>query len=66
VEQFHETSIGASNTTGHASFAMSSSLATPTLPEIDGWKNNDLYEIGVYTLPKELREEGVQPPSDRP
>ncbi len=45
---------------------MSSSLATPTLPEIDGWKNNDLYEIGVYTLPKELREEGVQPPSDRP
>ncbi|MBS0010385.1 MAG: adenosylhomocysteinase [Bacteroidales bacterium] len=41
--------------TGHPSFVMSNSFSNQTLAQIDLW-NND-YEIGVYTLSKELDEE---------
>ena len=43
--------------TGHPSFVMSSSFANQTLAQIDLWKNRDLYEKKVYTLPKLLDEE---------
>jgi adenosylhomocysteinase len=43
--------------TGHPSFVMSNSFANQTLAQIDLWKNKDVYEIGVYTLPKKLDEE---------
>jgi adenosylhomocysteinase len=36
---------------------MSSSFANQTLAQIDLWKNRDLYEKKVYTLPKLLDEE---------
>jgi adenosylhomocysteinase len=41
--------------TGHPSFVMSNSFTNQTLAQIELWTNN--YEIGVYTLPKELDEE---------
>lgn len=43
--------------TGHPSFVMSNSFTNQTLAQIDLWKNNDKYEVGVYRLPKELDEE---------
>ncbi|MDH5511335.1 MAG: adenosylhomocysteinase [Nitrospinota bacterium] len=41
--------------TGHPSFVMSNSFTNQTLAQIDLWKNN--YDVGVYTLSKELDEE---------
>jgi adenosylhomocysteinase len=43
--------------TGHPSFVMSNSFANQTLAQIDLWKNKDIYQVGVYTLPKHLDEE---------
>ena len=43
--------------TGHPSFVMSASFANQTLAQIDLWKNRDIYEVGVYVLPKKLDEE---------
>ncbi len=43
--------------TGHPSFVMSNSFANQTLAQIDLWKNKDIYEKKVYTLPKRLDEE---------
>jgi adenosylhomocysteinase len=43
--------------TGHPSFVMSNSFTNQTLAQIDLWKNRDLYEKKVYTLPKHLDEE---------
>ncbi len=43
--------------TGHPSFVMSNSFSNQTLAQIDLWKNKDIYEVGVYTLPKKLDEE---------
>ncbi|MBC8343829.1 MAG: adenosylhomocysteinase [Bacteroidetes bacterium] len=41
--------------TGHPSFVMSNSFSNQTLAQIDLWKNK--YEVGVYTLSKQLDEE---------
>ncbi|MBN2705060.1 MAG: adenosylhomocysteinase [Deltaproteobacteria bacterium] len=41
--------------TGHPSFVMSASFANQTLAQLDLWRN--LYEVGVYRLPKRLDEE---------
>jgi len=43
--------------TGHPSFVMSNSFTNQTLAQIDLWKNRELYEKKVYTLPKQLDEE---------
>jgi len=43
--------------TGHPSFVMSNSFTNQTLAQIDLWKNKDIYETGVYRLPKYLDEE---------
>jgi len=43
--------------TGHPSFVMSNSFSNQTLAQIDLWKNRDVYQVGVYTLPKRLDEE---------
>ena len=43
--------------TGHPSFVMSASFANQTLAQIDLWKNREIYEVDVYTLPKKLDEE---------
>lgn len=43
--------------TGHPSFVMSNSFANQTLAQIDLWKNRDIYENKVYTIPKHLDEE---------
>jgi len=43
--------------TGHPSFVMSNSFSNQTLAQIDLWKNRDIYQPGVYTLPKKLDEE---------
>ncbi|MBI2686120.1 MAG: adenosylhomocysteinase [Acidobacteria bacterium] len=43
--------------TGHPSFVMSNSFANQTLAQLDLWKNKDVYQVGVYTLPKKLDEE---------
>jgi len=43
--------------TGHPSFVMSNSFTNQTLAQLDLWKNKDVYEIGVYRLPKYLDEE---------
>jgi adenosylhomocysteinase len=43
--------------TGHPSFVMSASFSNQTLAQIDLWKNRDIYEVGVYVLPKKLDEE---------
>lgn len=42
--------------TGHPSFVMSNSFSNQVLAQIELWANPDKYEIGVYTLPKELDE----------
>jgi len=43
--------------TGHPSFVMSNSFSNQTLAQIDLWKNREVYQVGVYTLPKQLDEE---------
>ncbi len=43
--------------TGHPSFVMSNSFSNQTLAQIDLWKNREIYEVGVYVLPKKLDEE---------
>jgi adenosylhomocysteinase len=43
--------------TGHPSFVMSNSFSNQTLAQIDLWKNRDVYQVDVYTLPKKLDEE---------
>ncbi len=43
--------------TGHPSFVMSNSFSNQTLAQLDLWRNRDVYEVGVYTLPKKLDEE---------
>jgi adenosylhomocysteinase len=43
--------------TGHPSFVMSNSFSNQTLAQIDLWKNREIYEVDVYTLPKKLDEE---------
>jgi len=43
--------------TGHPSFVMSNSFSNQVLAQIELWNNPDKYEIGVFTLPKELDEE---------
>ncbi|MEJ7608721.1 MAG: adenosylhomocysteinase [Bryobacteraceae bacterium] len=43
--------------TGHPSFVMSASFSNQTLAQLDLWKNKDSYQVGVYTLPKQLDEE---------
>src|SRR6476659_20093 len=42
--------------TGHPSYVMSSSFANQTLAQIELWRHNDKYPVGVYTLPKKLDE----------
>src|ERR1700683_261809 len=46
--------------TGHPSFVMSNSFSNQTLAQLDLWKNKDVYKVGVYTLPKQLDEEGAR------
>ncbi|RME77323.1 MAG: adenosylhomocysteinase [Planctomycetota bacterium] len=43
--------------TGHPSFVMSNSFSNQVLAQMDLWKNQESYKIGVYTLPKKLDEE---------
>ncbi|HPN72797.1 MAG TPA: adenosylhomocysteinase [Candidatus Omnitrophota bacterium] len=43
--------------TGHPSFVMSNSFTNQALAQMDLWKNRDVYENKVYTLPKYLDEE---------
>ncbi len=42
--------------TGHPSFVMSNSFSNQTLAQIELWKNSNVYENKVYTLPKYLDE----------
>jgi adenosylhomocysteinase len=42
--------------TGHPSFVMSNSFSNQVLAQIELWANADKYDVGVYTLPKELDE----------
>ena len=42
--------------TGHPSFVMSNSFTNQTLAQIELYQNSDNYEVGVYTLSKELDE----------
>jgi adenosylhomocysteinase len=42
--------------TGHPSYVMSSSFANQVLAQIELWTKKGDYEIGVYTLPKQLDE----------
>jgi adenosylhomocysteinase len=42
--------------TGHPSYVMSSSFANQTLAQIELWTKRGDYQIGVYTLPKQLDE----------
>lgn len=43
--------------TGHPSFVMSTSFTNQVLAQIELWKNNTSYPIGVHTLPKRLDEQ---------
>ncbi len=43
--------------TGHPSFVMSNSFSNQVLAQLDLWKNKDVYQPGVYRLPKKLDEE---------
>ncbi|MBI2791480.1 MAG: adenosylhomocysteinase [Gammaproteobacteria bacterium] len=43
--------------TGHPSFVMSTSFTNQVLAQIELWKNNSSYPIGVHTLPKHLDEQ---------
>jgi adenosylhomocysteinase len=47
--------VNLGNATGHPSFVMSNSFTNQTLAQLELWQKD--YEIGVYTLPKELDEE---------
>lgn len=47
--------VNLGNATGHPSFVMSASFTNQVLAQIELWEKD--YEIGVYTLPKELDEE---------
>ena len=42
--------------TGHPSYVMSSSFANQTLAQIELWTKKGEYQLGVYTLPKQLDE----------
>ncbi len=42
--------------TGHPSFVMSNSFTNQVLAQIELWNNSELYENGVYFLPKKLDE----------
>jgi len=42
--------------TGHPSYVMSSSFANQTLAQIELWRHNEKYAVGVYVLPKKLDE----------
>jgi adenosylhomocysteinase len=42
---------------GHPSFVMSNSFTNQVLAQLDLWKNKDVYQAGVYRLPKHLDEE---------
>ena len=43
--------------TGHPSFVMSCSFTNQVLAQMELWQNPEKYDIGVYTLPKNLDEE---------
>jgi adenosylhomocysteinase len=43
--------------TGHPSFVMSNSFTNQVLAQMDLWTNPGKYQVGVYTLPKQLDEE---------
>ncbi|MHC4898824.1 MAG: adenosylhomocysteinase, partial [Planctomycetota bacterium] len=43
--------------TGHPSFVMSNSFSNQVLAQIELWQNADKYDVGVFTLPKQLDEE---------
>jgi len=43
--------------TGHPSFVMSNSFSNQVLAQIELWNRSENYEVGVYTLPKQLDEE---------
>ncbi len=43
--------------TGHPSFVMSNSFTNQVLAQIELWRNNGKYQVGVYVLPKHLDEE---------
>jgi len=47
--------VNLGNATGHPSFVMSNSFTNQTLAQLELWQKD--YDIGVYTLPKELDEE---------
>ena len=42
--------------TGHPWYVMSSSFANQTLAQIELWRHNAKYPVGVYVLPKKLDE----------
>jgi adenosylhomocysteinase len=42
--------------TGHPSYVMSSSFANQVLAQIELWRHNGKYPVGVYVLPKKLDE----------
>ncbi|MCU0704102.1 MAG: adenosylhomocysteinase [Fimbriiglobus sp.] len=42
--------------TGHPSYVMSSSFANQVLAQVELWRHNDKYPVGVYVLPKKLDE----------
>ncbi|HTY94324.1 MAG TPA: adenosylhomocysteinase, partial [Steroidobacteraceae bacterium] len=42
--------------TGHPSYVMSSSFANQVLAQIELWRHNEKYPVGVYVLPKKLDE----------
>ncbi|MHC5072730.1 MAG: adenosylhomocysteinase [Planctomycetota bacterium] len=42
---------------GHPSFVMSNSFSNQVLAQIELWQNADKYDVGVFTLPKQLDEE---------
>src|SRR5215213_7432723 len=42
--------------TGHPSYVMSSSFANQVLAQIELWRHNSKYAVGVYILPKKLDE----------
>jgi adenosylhomocysteinase len=46
--------------TGHPSYVMSSSFANQTLAQIELWRHNDKYPVGVYVLPKKLDEHAAR------
>jgi len=51
--------------TGHPSFVMSNSFTNQVLAQIELWKNNGSYEVGVHVLPKHLDEKVAQLHLDR-